>query len=311
MKIIFFGTSTFAIPSLKKIAGSRHEILLAVTQPDRRKGRFLKLKPPAIKEIADSLGIPVFQAADISSQDSVGKLKKPDADIFVVVAFGQLLSEEALGIPNKFAVNLHASLLPKYRGAAPVNCAVINGEKTTGVTVFRLNEKMDAGDIILSKTADINDKENAAVVSERLSAIGADALIECLDLIEGGKAVFKRQDEDIASFAPKLKKENGLLDWKADAAELNNRVRGLTPWPSAFTRLGPKILKILQAQAADCKAEDAEPGEVIDVSSPAGIIVKAKKGCLAIQRLQLEGSKPMGSKEFLMGHKLNAGDLLG
>lgn len=311
MKIVFFGTSAFAIPSLEKIAASPHEITLLVTQPDRKKGRSLKLKPPAIKESASGLDIPVLQTDNASGKEAAEAIKKLDADLFIVVAFGQLLSEELLGIPKKFAVNLHASLLPKYRGAAPINWAITNGEKTTGVTIFRLNKKLDAGDTILSKSTDIGAEENAVTLSDRLARLGADALAESLDMIENGRAAFEKQDEGRVSFAPKLKKKDGLLDWGLVAARLHDRVRGLAPWPSAFTNLNGKMLKVLESQALGCAVNEARPGQVMDTSHPAGILVKAGQGCLALRRLQLEAARPMGFAEFLRGHKLKAGDLLG
>jgi methionyl-tRNA formyltransferase len=311
MRIVFFGTSAFAIPSLERIVSMGHQVLLAVTRPDRAKGRYLNLKPPAIKEVACGLGVPVFQPADVSSEEAVARLKGLDADLFVVVAFGQILSEEILAIPKKLSVNLHASLLPKYRGAAPINWAIINGEKTTGVTVFRLDKKMDAGDIILSEITDIGDDEGAASLSERLAAMGAEVLAQSLELIETNKAVFKKQDARLAGFAPKLKKQDGLLDWRSDAAHLHNRVRGLSPWPSAFTSLRNRSIRILETETLNCPHEDARPGEIVRAAGGEGIVVKAKEGCLAIKRLQPEGARPMEAAEFLRGHRIRPGDFFG
>lgn len=311
MRIIFFGTSIFAVPSLKVLAASRHKMVLVVTQPDRKKGRHLRLTPPAIKEVASGLNIPVFQPIAISSVESVERLKQLNADLFVIVSFGQLLSKSVLDIPKKFSVNLHASLLPRYRGAAPINWAIINGEKKTGVSVFRLEEKMDTGDIILEKEIDIEGNDNAVTLGEKLSQIGAGVLTEAVDLIDNKKAVFKKQDEGLVSFAPKLKKGDGLIDWGLPAIMLHNRVRGLLPWPGAFTNFKNKTLKILETRVVYGKDNGGAVGRVIGIEPQLGVLVKTIEGCLAIQRLHIEGSRPMGFEEFLRGHRLEAGDALG
>jgi len=309
MNIIFFGTSGFAVPSLKATAGSGHKVLLVVTQPDRKKGRYLKLTPPPIKEIASGLDIPVFQPQDASNPESIERLKALNADLFVVVSFGQILSGELLAAPKKFAVNLHASLLPKYRGAAPINWALINGEKTTGVSVFRLEEKMDTGDIILDKAVDIEDSDNAITLAEKLSKEGAGVLAQAVNLISDNKTAFRKQDEKLASFAPKLKKSDGLIDWKLAATKLHNRVRGLLPWPAAFTRFKGKSIKILDTKIVAFYNKEGQAGQVVGVEKRLGILVKTGNGTLQVQKLQLEGSRPMGFEEFLRGHNINPGDL--
>ena len=311
MKIVFFGTSTFAVASLKAVAASGHELLLVVTQPDKKKGRHLHLTPPPIKEIATGLNIPVYQPQDVSGAESIEKLKALNADLFVVAAFGQLFKKEALAIPRKFAINLHASLLPKYRGAAPINWAIINGEKKTGISVFRLEEKMDAGDIILNKEVDIKEEDNAVTLGEKLSEIGARVLVEAVDLIEKNKASFKKQDASLVSFAPKLKKADGILDWNQTAIQLHNRVRGLMSWPGAFTTFDGKTIKLLETKVIDANEKAGQPGEILKMEPGLGILVKAGSGCLAIRRLQLEGSRPMQFEEFLRGHALKIGDILG
>jgi methionyl-tRNA formyltransferase len=311
MKITFFGTSAFAVASLKAVAASRHEVALVVTQPDAKKGRHLHLTPPPIKEVATGLELPVFQPTDVSSPESIKRLKALDADLFVVVAFGQLFRKEALAIPKKFAINLHASLLSKYRGAAPINWAIINGDKKTGVSVFRLVEKMDAGDIILDKAVDITEEDNAVTLSEKLSETGAKLLVEAIDLIEKNKASFKKQDESLRTLAPKLKKADGLLDWTMTATKLHNMARGLLPWPGAFTTFRGETIKLLETQVASSKEETGRPGEIIKIEPGLGILAKAGNGTLAIQRLQREGSRPMQSDEFLRGHPLRPGDILG
>lgn len=311
MKIIFFGTAGFAVGSLKALKASGHELALVVTQPDAKKGRNLHLTPPAIKEIATGLNLPVYQPQDVSSPESISKLKALNADLFVVVAFGQLFKKEALAVPKKFAINLHASLLPKYRGAAPINWAIINGEKKTGVSVFRLVEKMDAGDIILDKEVDIKEEDNAVTMAEKLSEAGAKILVEAINLIEKNKASFKKQDASMANLAPKLRKSDGLLDWSMTASKLHNMVRGHMPWPGAYTAFDGKTIKLLETKIMDSNEKAGKPGEIIRVEPGLGILVKAGSGSLAIQRLQLEGSRPMQFEEFLRGHSLKIGDTLG
>lgn len=311
MKIVFFGTSGFAVPSLKALAGSGHKVLLAVTQPDKKKGRHLRLAPPPLKEIATALDIPVFQPEDASDAESVERLRQLNADLFVVVSFGQILKRPLLDLPTKFSINLHASLLPKYRGAAPINWAIINGEKKTGVTVFKLEEGMDAGDIILDQTVDIRDEDNSVGLGERLSSVGAGVLINAVDLINKGGVVFKKQDKGLVSFAPKLKKSDGLLDWNLPALRLHNRVRGLLPWPSAFTGLNGRMLKILETKVIYGRDKAGHPGQIVGIEAEIGILVKTSGGCLAIRRLQLEGLRPMGFEEFLRGHRLEPGNIFG
>lgn len=312
MKIIFFGTSSFAVPGLKALAVSRHKVLLVVTQPDRKKGRNLAVKPPPIKEVASSLGISVFQPENASSVDSIMELKKINADLFVIISYGQILKESLLSLPAKFCINLHASILPKYRGAAPINWAIINGEDKTGVTVFKLEKRMDAGDIILTKEADIEEMDTALTLNERLSHVGAGALLEAVDLIERGRVTLIRQDEKEATYAPKLKKSDGLIDWELPAAVLHNKVRGLIPWPAAFTRLKDKTIKILATGMEYCNSRpEGSPGQIVAVEPGAGIVIKTAEGCLTVHKLQLEGSRPMRFDEFLRGHKLKIGDLFG
>lgn len=311
MNIIFFGTSGFAVPSLKALAESGHKVLLAVTQPDKKKGRHLHLTPSPVKEIATGLDIPVFQPENTSSAESIERLKQLNVDLFVVVSFGQFLKRALLDAPKKFSINLHASLLPKYRGAAPLNWAIINGEKKTGVTVFKLEEKMDAGDIILDKAVDIRDEDNTVSLGERLSSIGAGVLIDAVDLINRDKVMFKKQDEGLVSFAPKLKKSDGLINWELSALKLHNRVRGLLPWPSAFTSLKGRMLKILETEVVYGRDKGESPGQIVGIEAGLGILVKTSKGCLVIQRLQLEGLRPMGFEEFLRGHQLGPGNVFG
>ena len=310
MKIVFFGTSEFAVPALRELSGSRHKVLALVTQPDRKRGRRLLLSPPPTKVVALTKDIPVFQPQDASGAESIEYLKKLAADLFVVISFGQILKKEVLSIPVLYSINLHGSLLPKYRGAAPTNWAIINGEKTTGVTVIKMNEKMDEGDIILKKEITLDDEDTNITLSEKLSELGAGALIETIDLIEGkNKAAFTKQDLKFATYAPKLKKEDGLIDWKNQAINIHNRVRGLLPWPGAYTHFEGKVIKILRTEVVSGLTSDskARPGKIIDIVNGKGILVRTGSEDISITHLQLEGKKAMDADSFLRGHKLSTG----
>lgn len=311
MKITFFGTSGFAEVILKELLGSSHEIPLVVTQPDRKKGRSLKLMPSPVKALALAEGIRVFQPEDASSAESYETLKKAGADLFVVVAFGQILKANILSIPKYYSINIHSSLLPRYRGAAPVNWAMVNGERSTGVTIFRMNEDMDAGSIILKKELPISADDTAITVNEKLADIGAGLLMEAIGLIEKKKEGFTEQEEKDVTFAPRLKKEDGLIDWGEDAARIANKVRGLIPWPGAYTYLDGKMLKIWKAEPYECPAQGgARPGEVLDVIKKSGIVVKAGSGCLLVRYLQVEGKKILDADAFLRGHPIPKGAIL-
>lgn len=312
MKIVFFGTSEFAVPSLKALLASKHKVVCAVTQPDRKRGRMLKLSPTPIKSAALSSDIPVYQPEDASSADSAAYLKELGADLFVVVSFGQILKKDILSIPKIFSVNVHGSLLPKYRGAAPTNWAIIKGERTTGVTVIRMNEKMDEGDIILKEQLPIGCEDTNITLSEKLSGLGASALMKVVKAIDEGvkNIVFTAQSGPLASYAPKLKKEDGLIDWKDPAADINNKVRGSFPWPGAYTHYDGRILKILMTAIVDGgDMQDAAPGTVIGSSAQNGILVRTGSGAIAIKYLKPEGKKEMDAGAFLLGHKLPKGYL--
>lgn len=307
MKIVFFGTSEFAMTVLHRLIDSKHKVLAVVTQPDRQKGRRLKVSPPPTKVLAMTRDIPVYQPLDASGNDSAAYLKKLDADLFVVVAFGQILKKEILEIPKIFSVNIHSSLLPKYRGAAPTNWAIINGDRTIGVTIIKMNEKMDAGDIILKKEMAIDPDDTNITLSERLATLGADALEETIELIESGRIKSVKQDDSVATLAPKLKKEDGLINWKEPAINIHNKVRGLLPWPGAYTHFKGKILKILKTEVLESENDKGSSGEVVDIIRHKGIVVKAGEGRILIKYVQIEAKRPFDTDAFLCGHKLELG----
>ncbi len=312
MNIIFFGTSAFAAQSLVEISKSKHKVSLVVTVPDKKSGRGMQLMPSPVKMEAGHLGLLVHQPQAISSPETINLLKSKKADLFVVISYGYILPKAILDIPKKYCINLHASLLPKYRGAAPCNWAVINGETKTGVTVIRLNEKMDAGDIITSQSINIRENDTSEDVYSQLACIGAETLIATLNLIESSKEKFVEQDESLVSYAPKLKKEDGLIDWKKSAKAIKNLIRGMQPWPGAYTYMpcqqagtDKKLLKIFKAEAIG-SISASEPGAIIKIEKDY-FVVNCGVDALAIKELQVEGKERMNAGQFLRGAQLKEG----
>ena len=331
MKVLFLGTPDFAAPSLEKLLKSGHKVAGVVTQPDRPRGRCKEPQPPPIKELALSKSLPLFQPQRPSDPAFLSEVKKLGADCAAVVAYGRLLPKEFLTLFSHGAVNLHPSLLPKYRGAAPIQWALIRGEQETGVTVFELDDQMDHGPVILQQKTPIKPDEDAAALATRLAEIGGTALIEALDLIETGMTSPVPQDHAQASHAPMLTKEDGLIRWELPAEEIRNRIRGMQPWPGASTGAGEKTLKLFAA-AADptpfgpspdpfalspdpfglslSKSEPPAPGTVLLADPHQGLFVQTGKGVLRIDRLQPSGGNPMSAAEFLRGHPLPPGSSL-
>ena len=312
MRIIFFGSDNFAVLPLKALILNGYEVCLVVTQPDKKKGRGMHFMPTAVKEEASELKLKIFQPADINSDDSIGFLKGFTPDLFVVIAYGQKLSKDVLSIPKAMALNVHASLLPKYRGAAPINWAIIKGETKTGNSLMKIVPEMDAGAVILQKEMDVLESDDAVTMEEKLSSDAAFLLIEGLKAIEKGKYDLSEQDKTKVSFAPKLKKTDGLINWEKSAAEINDLVRGCLNWPGAFTYYKGRILKIFRAKALKQEACPGFglPGQVIDTSDNM-LKVAAGKGALSIERLQLEGKISMSTKDFIRGNKISTGEKLG
>lgn len=307
MRIVFFGTSDFAVPSLSKLIDC-HEIAAVITKPDRPQGRRLLTRPSAVKTKAQELGIPVSSIEDIPVAEAIDKLKSYEADLFVVIAYGQILPINVLSLPKLYSVGLHASLLPKYRGPSPISWAVLSGEKRTGITVFKLTEKMDAGDIIIQQEAEISASDNAHTLSVKLSELGADLLLKAVGTIEKKQERFVKQIEGEATFTPKLKKEDGLIDWKKSASEIHNKVRAMFGWPGAFSNLNGHKIKILIAEIGEAESNRSrKPGEIIKVE-PDGITVSCGQGIIKIRELQEEGGKRLAVSEYLPGHKVSPGD---
>ncbi len=308
MNIVFFGSDDFAATNLERLIRDGHHLSAVVTQPDRPRGRGMNISLLPVKMLALEQNIPVLQPESLQGPDICGCLKEFDADVFVVIAYGLFLPPEVLSIPKKFCLNVHGSLLPQYRGAAPVDWAILHARKETGVSVIRMNERMDAGDVMLRKSLEIDPQVNAQELKERLAKLGAAALIEALKAIETGQAVFEPQDEAKVSFAPKLTRELGRIDWSHSAVDIHNQVRGLSPWPGAFTGFEGKRLKVLETGVFDETLLRGLPGEIIH-TLPEGFVVACGQGQILIKRLQLDSAKPMNAHSFGVGHEVKAGDI--
>jgi len=301
MKIVFLGTPDFAVPVLKAIHGSKHEILAVVTQPDRPFGRKAIITPCAVKTCALNLGLKVLSYEKIRNE-GVEDLKALCPDIMVTCAFGQILSQEILDIAKHGVINVHASLLPKYRGSAPIQYSVINGDRETGVTIMQTGLGVDTGDILLQSKLEILPDETAGELFYRLSILGSKIIVEALDKIEKGEINPIPQDERLATHVKMLKKEDGLIDFTKPALDIKNLVRGLNPWPIAYTKYEGKTLKIYNVSIIETLGN---AGEVISVDG--GITVATGRGSIVINELQLEGGKKMSAKEFLLGRKIPVG----
>jgi len=312
MNIVFFGSSKFAGSSLKALLTSKHKVTCVLTQPDREKGRGLHFAGTVIKIIALESGIRIYQSFNVNDSDTVKFLKDLDPDLFIVIAYGQILSQKILDIPKIFSINIHASLLPKYRGAAPINWAIIKGEKTTGITVIKMTKEMDAGPIIQQKEIEINNDDTSITLEDKLSHFAAQLLLATLSSIEDNNYNLMPQDKNNVSFAPKLKKEDGRIDWNKPACDIYNLIRGCISWPGAFSYYNGKLLKIYKAKASFCVPEflSSVAGKIISVSKE-GIVVATGKDNLIIEELQIEGKRRMKVGEFIAGHKILPGEILG
>ena len=306
MKIVFMGTPDFAVGTLHALAESEHEILAVVTQPDKPKGRGKALQPTPVKEEALRYGIPVYQPKKVREEEFQAVLRELNPDLIVVVAFGQLIPKSILELPRYGCVNVHASLLPKYRGAAPIQWAVIDGEKESGVTIMKMDEGLDTGDMIAKAVVPLAADETGGSLFDKLSQIGAQLLIDTIPALEAGTAVCEKQPQESPTpYAAMLNKKMGLIDWNQDASVIECLIRGLNPWPSAYTYLKVKTLKIWQAKVVE-RQQEAEPGTVICVDKKQ-LVVACKTNALSIQRLQLEGKKQMETEAFLRGYTIDSG----
>ncbi len=310
MRAVFMGTPDFAVPSLKALIESDWEVVGVVTQPDKPKGRGKKMSFPPVKEEALKHGIQVHQPQKVKDSAFVKVLRDLKPDLIVVVAFGQILSKEILDIPKFGCINVHASLLPKYRGAAPLNWVIINGEKTTGITTMYMSEGLDTGDMILKKEIKIGEYETAGQLHDRMCVLGGEVLKETLKLIQENKAPREVQDNALSCYAPIMDKELGNIKWNKSAKEIVNLIRGTNPWPGTFTKYNGETVKIWRAKVLEDEKKEDIPGQIIKVSKE-GIQVVTGCGILLVEEIQMSGKKRMDVKEYIKGNEIDEKVVLG
>jgi methionyl-tRNA formyltransferase len=305
MRIVFMGTAELASPCLEAVVKAPgHEVVAVVTQPDRPKGRDLRPMPPAVKVTAERLGLAVQQPAKIRETTAVDSLRATQPDLIIVVAYGQILPKAVLEIPSLGCINVHTSLLPRWRGAAPIQYAILHGDRETGVTTMYMDEHMDTGDIILQRAQMIHADDTSAILHDRLAKLGADLLVETVELIAQGKASRAKQDETLATYAKKITKEDGRINWTRSAVEIERQIRAFNPWPGTHTRLGDLLLKIWKVEVVE--GVSGNPGELLP-----DFIIATSQGGLRIQELQPANSKRMPIDAFLRGHPIKVGSILG
>ena len=310
MKVIFMGTPDFSVGTLEALIEAGHEVALVVTQPDKPKGRGGKMQYTPVKEVAVAHNIPVYQPKRIREPECIEELRKYNADIMVVIAFGQILPKEILEMTPYGCLNVHASLLPSYRGAAPIQWAVINGEKVSGVTTMQMNEGLDTGDMLLKVEIPLDEKETGGSLHDKLAEAGARLCVETLDALKAGTVTPEKQGDSPTAYAKMLDKHMGKIDWKMSAKEIERLIRGLNPWPSAYTRWNEndKGMKIWEAEVAEGQTDKAA-GTVVEVAKD-GFFVQTGDGLLKITALQIPGKKRMDAAAFLRGYQMETGTVL-
>ncbi len=309
MRVVFMGTPDFAVPSFKALVTRGYQVVGAFTQPDRPAGRGHKLAACPVKAEALAAGVPVFQFEKIRSEEGVAQLQALAPDVCVTAAFGQILSQKVLDIPRIGTVNVHASLLPAYRGPAPINWVIARGETMTGVTTMMTDRGIDTGDILLQRETPILPEETAGALTERLAEIGAALLIETLEKIEAGTCPRIPQDAEKASYFPMLKREMGLIDFSVSAARVENHVRGFSPWPGAYAYMPEGTLKIHRARAVPLSGS-ARPGEIVEASAKKGLLIACGDGAIEVIEMQAPNAKAMTAKAYLAGKSLPVGGVL-
>jgi methionyl-tRNA formyltransferase len=308
IRTVFMGTPDFALPTLEGLVEAGVQLIAVYTQPDRPSGRGKKLTPPPVKELACRLGIPVFQPVRLRDPSVIEKLRDLSPDLIVVVAYGQILPKSVLEIPRYGCINVHASLLPRYRGAAPINKAIVDGEQVTGVTTMRMDVGLDTGDMLVKRATEIGPEETAGELHNRLALLGREAMEETLQRLRAGKLTAEPQDDSFSCYAPMLKKEDGRIDWGLNAQTIHNLVRGMSPWPGAFTFLQGEMLKL-----GDTSVENGAggpPGTVLEAGSQE-VRIACGQGVLRVRELQLPGKKRLAAADFLRGRPLLPGTRLG
>jgi methionyl-tRNA formyltransferase len=305
-RVIFMGTPEFACPTLRLLIERGEQVVAVVTQPDRPKGRGQQTLPPPVKVLAESHGIPVLQPHRVRVPEAIAEIRALEPELIVVVAFGQILPKALLDIPPLGCINVHASLLPRYRGAAPLNWCIINGETETGVTTMLMDVGLDTGDMLVKKATPIDPDEDAQSLHDRLSLLGAETMAATLELLDAGKLVPEKQDDSLTCYAPMLKKELGRIDWDKDPLTIKNLVRGVTPWPGAYSYLDGKMLKLFRVRTG---SGAGAPGTVL-AAGKQGLEVACQGGSIIVDELQLEGKKRLPAADFLAGYKVAAGTKL-
>ena len=306
LRIVFMGTPEFACPTLQMLLDRGEQVVGVVTQPDRPKGRGQQLQAPPVKELAQAHGIPVLQPVKVRVPEALAEIEALKPDLIVVVAFGQILPKALLEMPRHGCINIHASLLPAYRGAAPINWCIINGETETGITTMQMDVGLDTGDMLVKRAIPIGSEETASELHDRLAPLGAATMAETLDLLYAGRLQPEKQDDSQTCYAAMLKKEMGAIDWSATAETIHRLIRGVTPWPGAYSNLDGKLLKVLRARVGN---GSGVPGAVLSAGRE-GLEVACGAGSLIITELQLEGKKRMSAADFLAGYKIAAGTSL-
>ncbi len=311
MNLIFCGTPEFAVPPLEQLIAENFPIELVVTNPDEPGGRGYGLKVPPVKSVAEKAGLRVFQPAKLKDPETQAYISTFRPDAIVVVAYGHILPKWMIDLPRLGCVNLHASLLPKYRGAAPIQWALIRGERTTGVTTMKIDPGLDTGDILLEREVEIRDDDTTETLSKRLSSLGAELMVETLRRLDRGEIAPRPQDHERATFAPMLRKEDGRIDWKLEAQAIAWRVRGLAPWPGASATFRGKLLHIWSAAPATARApEGLEPGTLVAGGGELSVVCGGGT-LLEVKELQLEGRKRLSARDFMNGVRLTPGEKLG
>lgn len=308
MRIVFMGTPEFAVPSLEALL-TKHEVVLVVTQPDKPKGRGKKLMPTPVKACALAHGIPVVQPEKVREEAFVEELRSYAPDLIAVTAFGQILTEPILQMPKYGCINVHGSLLPKYRGAAPMQWSIIDGEKVTGITTMYMAKGLDSGDMLLKKEVEILPEDTFQELHDKMAKAGADLLLDTLDALEAGTLTREEQDHEQATYAPMITKETGHIDWSKDGQEIINLIRGLNPAPAAYTTYEGEVWKIFRAQKWQEEVPEAACGEIFAVTKK-GFAVKCGDGALLVLELQARGGKRMAADAYLRGHEVKTGVLL-
>ncbi len=309
MRIVFMGTPQFAVPSLKKLLESKHSIEGVVTVPDKPQGRGQKLSESPVKIFAIGLGLKVLTPENLNDENFIRSLKEMNPDLIAVVAF-RILPEEVFSLPPQGTINLHASLLPKYRGAAPINWAIINGETKTGITTFYIRKKVDTGDMILQREIAIGPDETFGELHERMANLGAEMLVETIDMAERGEVQLLKQDDSLATRAPKITPEHCRIDWSKKAREITNLIRGLSPTPGAYTIFRGRSLKVLRAEAIGETVHPENFGEAVEPDKPESVRIRTGCGFLNLLEVQPESKKKMSAEEFQRGYRVKPGEKL-